>query len=242
MRGDSAFYSAKAIGACVEKDARFSVTVKMDPKIKAAIAAIPETAWTGIAYPRAVFDEQAGGWVSDAQIAETAYTAFASKKGKAVTARLIVRRVRRLNPKAADGQDELFPAWRYHAIFTDSPYALVQAEAQHRDHAVVEQVNSDLIDGPLAHLPSSIFTANAAWLALAALAHNLLRAAGCLAGVFHARARGATLRRHLVAVPARIARHGRGHLTYHLPWHWRWQHAWISLFDAVSGPPPARAG
>ena len=242
VRGDSAFYTAKAINACIGLDARFSVTVKMDPKIKAAIAAIGETAWRGIKYPRAVFDTQAGGWVSDAQIAETSYTAFASKKGKAVTARLIVRRVKRLNPKAAEGQDELFTTWRYHALFTDSPYALVQAEEQHRDHAVVEQANADLIDGPLAHLPSGVFTANAAWLTLAALAHNLLRAAGCLAGAFHSRARGATLRRHLVNVPARIARHGRDHLTYHLPAHWRWQHAWMNLFDATFKPPPARAG
>ena len=53
------------------------------------------------------------------------YTAFASKKGQAVTARLIVRRVRDLNKQAAEGQDELFPAWRYHAVFTDSPFELV---------------------------------------------------------------------------------------------------------------------
>ena len=53
------------------------------------------------------------------------YTAFTSKKGQAITARLIVRRVRDLNKQAAAGQDELFPAWRYHAVFTDSPFELV---------------------------------------------------------------------------------------------------------------------
>jgi hypothetical protein len=53
------------------------------------------------------------------------YTAFASKKGQAVTARLIVRRVRDLNRKAGQGQDELFASWRYHALFTDSPFELV---------------------------------------------------------------------------------------------------------------------
>jgi hypothetical protein len=86
-----------------------------------------------------------------------------------------------------------------------------------------------------------VFTANAAWVTLAALTHNLLRAAGCLAGAFHARARGATLRRHLITVPARIARHGRGHLTLHLPEHWRWQDAWLNVFDALHGPPRHRA-
>ncbi|MEO3858983.1 IS1380 family transposase [Acrocarpospora sp. B8E8] len=240
MRGDSAFYNAAVLGTCRRGGVRFSVTAKMDPKIKAAIAAIPDSAWISIEYPNAVFDEQAGGWVSNAQIAEVGYTAFTSKKGQAITARLIVRRVKRFNERAERGQDELFPLYRYHAIFTDSPFDLVQAEGQHRDHAIVEQVNADLVDGPLAHLPSGIFTANAAWLTLAAIAHNLLRALGCLAGPVHAKARGATVRRHLIAVPARLARHGRGHLTLHLPEHWRWQRAWANAFDAVHDPPPAR--
>ena len=61
-----------------------------------------------------------------------------------------------------DDQGVLFPVWRYHAVFTDSPFILVQAEAQHRGHAVIEQVNADLINGPLAHLPSGRFAANAA--------------------------------------------------------------------------------
>ena len=240
-RGDSAFYAAGAIAACRDNQVYFSVTAKMDSKIKAAIAAIPETAWTAIQYPDAVFDEQAGRWVSDAEIAEIPYTAFTSKKNRAVTARLIVRRVKRLNPAASQGQDELFSTYRYHAIFTDSPFTLVQAESQHRDHAIMEQVNADLIDGPLAHMPSGVFTANAAWLTLAAIAHNLLRATGCLASAFHAKARGQTLRRQLISVPARLARHGRGHLTVHLPEHWRWQTAWMNAFDHLHQPPPAHA-
>ena len=60
--------------------------------------------------------------------------------------------------KAAPGQGELFPAWRYHAVFTDSPYELAQAEEQHRGHAIIEQLLADLNDGPLAHLPSVIFS------------------------------------------------------------------------------------
>ena len=89
-----------------------------------------------------------------AQVAEVRYTTFTSKKGQEITARLIMRRVRDLNKQAAAGQEELFPAWRHHALFTDSPSELVQAEAQHRDHAIVEQVFADWTDGPLAHLPS----------------------------------------------------------------------------------------
>ena len=240
FRIDSAYYSAKVLGAIRAAGACFSVTVRMDPKIRAAIAAIPAGAWTPITYPRAIWDEDQQRLISDAEVAEVEYTAFASKKGKAITARLIVRRVRDLNRKAAGGQDELFTIWRYHALFTDSPFGMIQAEAQHRDHAIVEQVFADLASGPVAHLPSGRFPANAAWLALAAICHNLTRAAGCLAGAFFAKARGATIRGQLIAVAARIARHGRGHITVHLPEGWHREHEWLNLFEAACGP-PARA-
>jgi hypothetical protein len=241
VRADSAYYSAAFCGAVRRAGARFSVTVTMDPKIRAAIAAIGEDAWTAIRYPRAIWDDQLRCWVSDAQVAEVPYTAFAAKKGKAITARLIIRRVRDLNTKAAAGQDELFPAWRHHAIFTDSPFELIQAEGQHRDHAIIEQVFADWSDGPLAHLPSGSFPANAAWLTCAAIAHNLLRAAGSLASLAYARARGATLRRDLIDVAARTARHGRGHITLHLPQGWHREHQWMTLFEAACGPPAAAA-
>jgi len=241
VRMDSAYYAGKVIAAIRRGGAFFSVTVRMDGKVRAAIAAIGEDAWTPITYPNAIWDEDQQRWISDAQVAETEYTAFTSKKGHAVTARLIVRRVRDLNRKAAEGQDELFRLWRYHAVFTDSPFELIQAEAQHRDHAIVEQVFADLTSGPLAHLPSGSFPANAAWLACAAIAHNLTRAAGALASAFHARARGATIRRHLIDVAARIARHGRDQITLHLPEGWHRETEWMNLFEAACGPPRARA-
>jgi hypothetical protein len=240
-RGDSAFYSAAFTGAIRRAGAFFSVTVRMDPKVRAAIAAIPDTAWTPIRYPRAAWDDQLRCWISDAEVAEVQYTAFTSKKGQAITARLIVRRVKDLNPKAAAGQDELFPVWRHHAVFTDSPFTTLQAEEQHRGHAVVEQVFADWTDGPLAHLPSGSFPANAAWLACAAIAHNLLRAAGSLASLAYAKARGATLRRDLIDVAARITRHGRGQITLHLPEEWHREQDWTSLFEAACGPPAPAA-
>jgi hypothetical protein len=241
FRIDSAYYSAAVLSAIRAGGARFSVTVPMHARIRAAIASIPEGSWTPVTYPRAVWDEDQGRLISDAQVAEVPYTAFASRKGQAITARLIVRRVRDLSPRATCGQGELFPAWRYHAVFTDSPFEMIQAEAQHRDHAIIEQVFADWNDGPLAHLPSGHFPANAAWLALAAICHNLTRAAGTLAGPAHARARGATIRRHLVSIAARIARHGRGHITVHLPEAWHHEHSWMTLFEAACGPPAAPA-
>jgi hypothetical protein len=238
-RADSGFYNAAFIAACRRAGAYFSVTARMDPAVTAAIAAIPETAWTAIRYPRAIWDDQLRCWVSGAEIAEVPCTAFASKKGRAIAARLIVRRVRDLS-KAAAGQGELFPAWRYHPVFTDSPFALAPAEEQHRDHAVAGQVFADWTDGPLAHLPSGSFAANAAWLTCAAITCNLLRAAGCLASRFHARARGATIRADLVDVAARLARRGRGQLALHLPQYWHRESEWLALFEAACGP-PARA-
>ena len=240
-RADSAFYSAAFTGAVRAAGAYFSVTVQMNPHVQAAIAAIGQDAWTSIRYPRAIWDDQLGCWVSDAQVAEISYTAFTSKKGQAITARLIVRRVKDLNRQASEGQDELFTVWRYHAIFTDSPFETLQAEEQHRGHAVVEQVLADWTDGPVAHMPSGSFPANAAWLALAAISHNLLRAAGSLASLAYSKARGATLRRDLIDVAARTARHGRGEITLHLPEAWHRQAEWMNLFEAACGPPPARA-
>jgi hypothetical protein len=242
VRMDSACYTAAVIAAVRRNRARFSVTAPVSAAVRAAIAAVPEDAWQAIKYPQAVRDDQPGCWVSDAEVAETSYTAFTSKrKSLQVTARLIVRRVRDKNKNAAPGQGELFPAWRYHAVFTDSPYETLQAEEQHRGHAVIEQFLADLNDGPLAHLPSGKFGANAAWLATAAIAHNLLRAAGTLAGRRHARARAATVRRDLVAVAARTARHGRSNLVLHLPEGWHRERERRNLFEAACGPPVAAA-
>jgi hypothetical protein len=153
-------------------------------------------------------------WISDAEVAESGYTAFASKKGQAVTARLIVRRVRDLNEQAAAGQDELFPAWRCHASSPTRPLKMLQSERHHRDHATVEQVFADLTSGPPAHLPG-FFAANAAWLPTAAMAHNLLRAVGVLASLPFTKAKTATIRCDLIAVVARTAQHGRSRIILH---------------------------
>ena len=232
-RMDSAFYTADVVAAIGRAGAKFSITARQTASVKAAIAAIVEEAWTPIRYPNAVFDEQAGGWVSDAEVAETSYTAFTSRgPGRSVTARLIVRRVKLLPPAGAN-QPALVEGYRYHAVFTDSALSMLQAETCHRGHAIVEQVIADLKNGPLAHLPSGKFAANAAWLTLAAMAHNLTRAAGVLASVFHATARPATLRDQLINLPARIATSAR-RLTLHLPTGWRWEHPWRALIGAIT--------
>jgi len=250
LRADSAFYNHDVIAAARRAKVRFSITVRMSPAVTSALTGIGAEDWTPITYPNAVWDDEEQRLISDAEIAEIPYTAFSSRrKADHIEARLIVRRVKRLNPgspkaktgnakHAAGQQQELFSLYRYHAVFSDTPLVLIQAEKTHRGHAIIEQVNADLKQGPLAHLPSGSFQANAAWVVMAAIAFNLTRAAGCLASAFHARATTGTIRAQLINVPARLARSARK-LQLHLPKHWPWEPAWTQLFDATLGPPAA---
>jgi hypothetical protein len=239
-RLDSAFYNHSVIAAILTGKAQFSVTARMDKAVQKAISGIPDDAWVSIEYPEAIFDEEQQRWISDAEVAEIDYTAFTSKGMKhRVTARLIVRRVRRLNPKSAPpGQEELFAAYRHHAVFTNSTEPMLLAEAHHRDHAIVEQVIADLKSSAMAHFPSSQMSANAAWLTCAVIAYNLARAAGVLAGGKLRKARTTTIRATLINIPARVAFSA---LTYtlHLPANSRREAAFMAMFDAAQAPPQA---
>jgi len=234
VRGDAAYGTGPVVAACRRSRVRFSLVLAKNRAVSRAIGGITDDAWHPVHYPGAVADPDTGELISDAEVAETAFTAFASTT-HAVTGRLIVRRVR----DRARG-DELFPVWRYHPFFTDSTEPTAQADITHRRHAVIETVFADLIDGPLAHLPSGRFNANAAWAICAAITHNLLRATGVLAGPRHAVARGATVRREIVNVPARLAQPQRRPVL-HLPEHWPhaepWKTLWQKVFPSTAGPP-----
>jgi hypothetical protein len=236
LRADSGFYGRDTIKTAVNAGAQVSVTVRQDARVRAAIAAIPDQAWVSIAYREAVYDEAAGRWISRAEVAEISFTAFASKPTRQqVPGRLVVRRIPELNPTNQDG---LFDTWRFHAFFTTSSLNTVAADKTHRRHAIIEQVHADLKNSALAHLPSGTFTANAAWLVLAIMAFNLSRAAAAITGKPLATATTSTLRRTLIAVPARIATSAR-RLVLHLPHAWHWQQAWSQLFGHGCGPPAA---
>jgi hypothetical protein len=232
VRADSAFYSRKFIATCHRADVRFSVTIPLNAKVKAAITTIPDDTWVEISYPHPIWDDDQQRFVSRAQLAETTYTAFSGRWR--VTARLIVRRIPDLRRSVTAEQGVLFPVWRYHAVFTDSQFILVQAEEHHRGHAIVEQLFAEIIDGPLAHLPSGKFNANNAWLTCIGMAHNLTRAVGVLAGMALARAR--TIRHRLIHIAGSVARHARTTLL-HLPQYWPWRHQWMRLYHTVHAPP-----
>ncbi|MDA8439978.1 MAG: IS1380 family transposase [Propionibacterium sp.] len=242
LRADSAFYGRPTLSAALTGGAQVSVTVRLDPRVKAAIVGITQDAWTKIEYPHPVWDEAGGQWVSRAEVAETSYTAFSSaKKTEQVTGRLVVRRIPDLNPANKAGQGTLFDTWRYHAFFTTTDpdvFDTITADKTHRGHAIIEQVHADLKASALAHLPSGVFTANAAWLVCAVIAFNLTRAAATLAGDDLAKATSATVRRKLVAVPARIA-HTARRVVLHLPTRWPWEAGWNRLFTNAAGPPAA---
>src|SRR6478735_10925065 len=227
VRGDSAYGNSVVVAACRAAGARFSVVLVKNSTVTRAIGSIADDAWIPVKYPGAVPDPDTGELISDAEVAEVAeFTAFASTD-EPVTARLIVRRVR---DRARLG--ELFPVWRLHPFLTNSLEPAAAADVTHRRHAIIETVFSDLIAGPLAHLPSGRFAANGAWALCAAITHNLLRAAGTLASPAHAVARGATLRRDLITVPARLTR-PQGRRVLHLPAHWPWADPRTALWDAL---------
>ena len=244
VRADSAFYSHALVTAAMNAGADVSITVRMDPAVKRTIATIAEDAWTTIKYTDAIYDETTSTWVSKAQVAEIPFTAFSSKKkADQVRGRLVVRRIPDLNPKKDQGQATLFQTWRFHAFFTTTPadgLDTVAADQTHRRHAIIENVHADLKASALAHLPSGVFNANAAWLVCAVMAFNLTRAAATVTKApALARATTATIRRKLIAVPARIVTSAR-RLHLHLPTGWPWHTEWTTLYDALFPRPATR--
>jgi len=186
----------------------------MTKTVRAAVEQIDEQAWHTIEnYPKE----------GAAQIAETVYG------GR----RLIVRRTRLIAEQA-----ELWPDWRHFPIVTNRTDELALVEAEHRDHAVVEQVIADLKDQALAHFPSGKFCANAAWTVIACLAHNLLRWTSVLGLPGHTIRAARTLRRRLLALPGRLTRTARRWML-HLPARWPWQHAFAEALTRIRALTPA---
>lgn len=206
LRADSGFYSHAVVEACRALAVRFSVTVRQQPNVRALCEAIPEEDWTPLPY-----------WLEGgAAVAETTYTPFAHEQG-AGAVRLIVRRVR----PAPGSQLALFATYSYHAFITDRAGELLELEADHRRHAEVENAIRDLKYGVgLNHLPSGRFAANAAWLAVQVIAHNLARWTARL-GLGADVVTTKTLRRRCFALAGRLTRSAR-RWTLHLPRRWPW--------------------
>jgi hypothetical protein len=214
LRADSGFWSSKTFARLARAGWSYSIGVRLQPHVRAAIEQIDETAWQTLDdYPP----------TSIAQIAETVLG----------DQRLVVRRVRTL-----DAQGELLPSWEHFPFATNRTEPLAIVEAEHRQHAVVELVIRDLKDQALAHFPSGHFHANSAWTVIAALAHNLLRwteLLGLPGGVVRA---ARSVRRRLLALPGRLTTHA-GRWTLHLPARWPWQHDFTEALSRIRALPAA---
>ena len=223
LRADSGFYNRKVVGACRSAGVGSSITAKLSPGMHRLVEDLPEQAWSPIAY-----------WMEGgADVAETTYKAFG---GAAL--RLVVRRVK----PTPGSQLALFAKYEYHAFVTDREGSAVELDADHRRHAEIELVIRDLKEGPWAHMPSGRFGANAAWLALGAIAHNLARWTAVLGGITAGTGpmAMATLRRRYIAVPGHLSRSGR-RTKLHLVQDWPWARAFLAALDALRAVVPQLA-
>ena len=152
-----------------------------------------------------------------ADVAETTYTPFQGEPG-AAPVRLIVRRVK----PTPGSQLALFATYSYHGFITDRDGEMLELEADHRRHAEIENAIRDLKYGVgLNHMPSGRFAANAAWLAIQVMAHNLARWTA-RTGLGEQVVTTKTLRRRFFFLAGRITRSAR-RLTLHLPQPWPWE-------------------
>ena len=155
---------------------------------------------------------------------QTTCTPFQSEPD-AAPVRLIVRRV-----KPTPGpQLALFASYSYHGFITDRDGEMLELEADHRRHAEIENAIRDLKHGVgLNHLPSGRFAANAAWMAVQVMAHNLARWTARI-GLGEQVVTTKTLRRRFFSLAGRLTRSARRltrsarRLTLHLPQRWPWE-------------------
>jgi hypothetical protein len=232
VRADSGFYSARVVQACRAGGVRFSITVKLYNNVHAVISTIPEEAWKPIPY-----------WLEDgADVAAVDWRAFKSRTGEGIPCRLVVRRTR----PTPGSQLALIAQYSYHAFMTDRDGDPVELDAWHREHANCENAIRDLKYGVgLNHLPSGRFGANAAWLALNVIAHNLSRWTVRIGGIDtenstatperpHGKAfvTTDTLRRRYLAIPGRLATSAR-RVYLHMPSRWPWAEQFHAMLDAI---------
>ena len=221
VRADSGFYAHALVAVCRAMHVRYSITIRQHARLRNIIEAIPEEDWTPIPY-----------WMDGAaDVAETTYTPFQTEPD-AVPVRLIVRRV-----KPTPGtQLALFANYSYHGFITDRDGDTLALEADHRRHAEIENAIRDLKYGVgLNHLPSGRFAANAAWLAVQVMAHNLARWTARI-GLGQQVATTKTFRRRFFSLAGRLTRSAR-RLTLHLPKRWPWENQFSSALARLRALP-----
>lgn len=206
IRADAGFWSYKLTNKLADLGVDWSITVPQNTQVRASVEAIGEDDWTDIGYTP---DGEAG-------VADT----LVVTGQKRPVVRLIARRSRLTDPH----QRRLWPDWRYHIFATSLNTDPVEADLFHRAHATCELAIRDIkTHSGLSHLPSGKFPANAAWLLIATLSHNMYRWTEHHSRTAPARKLvcGNTVRIRLFRLPGRIVNHGRT-LILRLPAHWPW--------------------
>ena len=224
LRADSGFFNQEVAAACRAAGARLSISAKMYPALHQVVEAVTEGDWHPVPY-----------WLEGAaDVAETTYR----PKGWPAKVRLIVRRVK----PTPGSQLALFAKYEYHPFVTDREGGTLELEADHRRHAEVELVIRDLKEGPWAHMPSGRFGANAAWLAIGAIAHNLARWSAKVGGITGEDGPIClpTLRRRYIAVPGHLSRSAR-RTQLHLAKGWPWENAFLAALAALRAVQPQLA-
>jgi len=215
MRFDSGFWSNATITTLERLDVGYTIGVRMVTSVLSAVSSIDEGAWTPIEYTPE----------GTAEVAECTY------KGR----RLIVRRTRLVGSQAT-----LWPEWRHFAFVTDLAGDTVDVDAFHRSHARVELAIKDLKEGAgLEHIPSGNFSANAAWLVCAAMAHNLIRWSALLGELTpdDQLVVARTIRTRYLSIPGRlITRSGRP--TLRTPLEWPWATTFARALSLLRALPP----
>jgi hypothetical protein len=223
LRTDSGFFSYALLDTLVRLGVAYSITLRINAQVRACIEAIDESAWHSITYP--------DGGV--AQVAET--TLVAGAKGGRRELRLVVRRSRLSDPH----QLALWPDWRHHAFVTNVALDTVAVDAFHRAHAGIELAIRDLKEGAgLEHCPSGHFFANAAWLACAVLAHDLIRWSARLGGIHpdDQLTVARSVRTRVLNLPGRLVNRS-GAIVLRLPERWPWSITFTRALDQIRALP-----
>ena len=203
IRADAGFWSYELIEQLNDLGVGWSISIPMYQQVRTAVERIRETEWETIDY-------------TENGVAQVTDTLLLSKHRPPV--RIVARRTRLTDPRQA----QLWPHWRYHVFATSSNLDPVEADQYHRTHARCELAIRDLKQSGLEHLPSGQFPANAAWLAIAALSHNIHRWITHHSGTPPRRlVHASTIRRRLFQLPGRIVNHQR-RLILRLPTNWPW--------------------
>jgi len=229
LRVDSAGASHELADWCREGQIAFSVGYQLTETVRSAILKIAEPDWVCSL-------DQDGQARSNGQVCEITHRLDLTSWPAG--SRVIVRR-ERAHPGAQLSFTDI-DGHRFQAILTDQTGPLAVIERDHRGRARVEDHIRNDKDTGLRNMPFRDFAHNQVWLAVVALAHDLIvwTQRLLLTGEL-AKAEPKRLRYRLLHVAARLAFHART-ARLRLPAAWPWAQELAAAFNKLKTlPAPA---